>query len=176
MSVFSYLFALGSVILVSALSNRVQAATGHSFCLEAAKECRFRFHGAELIPTISMSPPSDRAVSPRIISKDSEILGVLNSNNIPAEVLHGSYFRPIDSLPVYPRLTPTHIKPFSILYTPWSGIGFQTLTKSQRSALSGKCIRVFFTQYQILNKYGHVIENVNYAGKYDKKCVVFHAK
>lgn len=176
-------FAMFILLLIGLTSQQcVGAKYYYNPCRVAFRQCNFRFQTYADIPTVSLSPPYDRAVSPRIISKkhgetigyvNYTILGVLNSNNIPAEVVNRKNHFPITYLSSNPPLTPIHVKPFPIRYTSGSGIGFQTLTGTQKAALRKRCIRLFFTEYQVLNKDGTVKDNINNVPRYKNKCVVF---
>lgn len=171
-STFTIIVLMGSACLMSP-----SVASYHDSCRHAFRECDFRFDSHKSIPTFSLSGPADKSFSPRIVSKNrKETLGVLNSNNITPEVLFSHHFTPITHLHTTEPITPTHIKPFSIHHYPGSGIGHQVLSDSQRQVLSGKCIRVFFSEYQVLNKMGHVVKNLNNVPRFANKCVVFRTK
>ena len=148
----------------------------YDYCEQAYKNCDFRFSGyAYGVPEFYIDNyVVDRAFTPKIVSKvPGEILGVLNSNNITPEFIFNYGAKPITHFG-NPNFTPTHFKPFSIKYTKGSGIGHQTFHGNQLHVARGKCVRVYFTSYQLLKyHYGPVKENKNNVPKYKNKCVVF---
>lgn len=164
------------IVAAFTLMNLSVAATNSqdSACRAAYNNCEFRFSRNGPIPTFYVSGKPDTAFTTRVVSKNRhEILGVLNSNNIVPEIIESHYARPITSLHATPYFTPTHFKPFSIPYSKGSGIGHQTLSQQQKSILKGKCMRVYFTEYQVLDRNGYVKSNKNNVPKHANKCVVF---
>lgn len=179
------------VTVIAALSSLLfiladaQANFDLDACIRASERCDFFLPSKFILPTVSLDASSNKAVTEAVQfrprgNKSSHssrlyILGILNANNIPVEVVNRRGFLPITAINTTPRLNPAHFKPFSIPYGIASGIGYETLTSSQRSALRGQCIRVFFTSYQVLNSDGTVKENVNNVPRFRNKCVVFIA-
>lgn len=167
-------------IAVFAVAILAVAASGYSdSCEEAFHTCDFRFEGKNGLPTFPIDGKADKAFTPRIVSTVyHETLGVLNTNNIVPEFILGGYNAEITKFGSQ-KFTPTAFKPFSIPYTPWSGIGHETFHGDQLKVAKGKCIRVYFTHYQLLSqdKYGKYVvkENRNDVPKYENKCVVFRA-
>lgn len=179
------------VIVIAALSSLLfllaDAQTNFDLdaCIRASERCDFSLPSKLILPTVSLDKPFDRAVTGAVRFRRREdknshsgelcTLGVLNANNIPVEVVNRRGFLPLTAISTTPRLSPAHFKPFSIPYGKESGIGYQTLSSDQKSALRGQCIRIFFTSYQVLNSDGTVKENVNNVPRFRNKCVVFIA-
>lgn len=163
--------------LFALVVSPVVASGRRDACQRAFEECDFRYEGiTRLVPRFSLRGPPDVPFSPRIISiVPGENLGVLNTNGITVEVIfpNGRAF-PITRFG-NPRFTPTHIKPLSIPRTTGSGLGHQTFTGDQLRVASGSCGRIFFTQYQLLDRNSNnVVDNVNNIdARREKKCVVF---
>lgn len=175
-----------AIVLLSTLSNassvrpkpRPDPRPKVDFCLRAFLECRFRFAGFNGLPTFPLFGP-DRAFTTLVVSKDPhERLGVLNTNRIVPEFIlpHGAAV-PITAFG-NPRFTPTHFKPFSIRGTRGSGVGHQTFQGNQFALARHRCVRIFFTQYQLLsNRFPfNVIANINAPFKTSRSCVVFRTR
>ena len=147
-------------------------------CRDAYYRCDFRFVGPDTLRTFYIGGPPDVAFTPRIISRNSdELLGVLNSNNITPEFINEyGGATPITSVPAQQPFTPTHFKPYTIKYTPYSGIGHQTFHLDQKDVARSQCVRVWFSEYQILKSVYplEVKENKNNVPKSLNKCVVFY--
>lgn len=161
-------------------SDYQTTVSGHAWtdpCQEAARVCDFRFDSYGNVPTFSLSGEADVPFTSRIISKKGgEYLGVLHTNNITPEVISPEGFKDITQLNTVPSFTATHFKPLSINYTKGSALGHQVLSSSQKMALEGNCVRVYFSSYQVLNYYGHAVGNKNHVSVSKNKCVVFRTK
>lgn len=107
-----------------------------------------------------------------------KILGVVNTNYVIPEFIKSSW---LEGIPITkfgnPRFSSTAFKPFSIPGTPWSGVGHEVFHGNQRYVAQGRCVRVYFTSFQLLAKdsYGRlvVVSNRNDVPKREMKCVVF---
>lgn len=145
-------------------------------CGDAYDACEFQFSGEIGLSTYDVMQPQDQAFTPQIISKDSSIkLAVLNTNGIVPEFIDGLVVQPITDF-ASPRFTPTHFKPFSIPNAQGSGVGHQTYDGDQQSMAKNRCVRVFFTSFQVLDSItGSVKDNFNDVPKEMNKCVVFRS-
>lgn len=145
-------------------------------CVDEYNKCEFIFMGYHnRVPKFKIGKRPDVAFTGTIVSRNDTDIGILNTNGIAVEFLAMKGFQSITKFG-NPRLTPTHFKPFSIKHRHFSsGIGHQTFTGNQLFVSRNKCVRVFFTHYQLVSQAhsGNVIGNVNGAMKSDKKCVVF---
>ncbi|PXF43847.1 hypothetical protein BWQ96_06393 [Gracilariopsis chorda] len=145
-------------------------------CQQAYDLCGFYFGNETDVPVFSVDGPDNVAFSPVIESRnDNENLGVLNSNNLEVEIFEGDgNYVGITSLPASQTFSRTQFKPFSLSNTKGSGIGHETFQADQREVIRGRCVRVFFSHFQLLeltppfNVVGNVV-----AGREDNKCVVF---
>lgn len=175
-----------SILLAAALVVTLAAtATAKSPCWMAYRKCDFQFMGRHRLNTFKLRGKADTPFTPRVVSKKRmepmgkmklHKLGILNTNSIRVEIVTKRGFRSITKLESTPPLRATHIKPLAIRRGKGgSGIGFQMLSKSQRDALSGKCIRVFFREFELLDRDGNVGLNVNAVSRKRNKCVVFKA-
>lgn len=143
-------------------------------CRKAYVDCRFRFATEELLPKFRLTGLNDRAFTPRMISKTKgEHLGLINTIGIRPEIVLPRAFVTIDMLQSPKMFTSSHLKPFPLHGNKWSGIAFEYLTYEQKEILKGKCVRVHFTNYQVLNADGKVQTNANHLWKSDRACVVF---
>lgn len=170
---FSLIAVLGAALFATALGSRYP-------CEAAYKRCGFRFEGKYSVPTFDISGPNNVAFTPRIVTrKGGQILGVVNMNTITPEFISRTPPVPITWVG-RPRFTSTAFKPFSIPRTPWSGIGHQNFHGNQLKVASRKCIRVFFSSYQLLSRKPGgglvVVENKNNVPRRARKCVVFRTR
>lgn len=168
-------FQLSNAATIAESSQRTSGVDCHS----AFRECDFRFSGfVNVVPTFSIGGRANTPFTPRIISTvRGEHLGVLNTNNIIPEFVFDGATHPITSFGSQ-RFTPTHFKPFSIPTAHrFSGVGHQTFQGNQLSVATGKCIRLYFTHYQLLNPTtGVVVGNRNNVPRSENKCVVFRTR
>lgn len=143
-------------------------------CSDAYRACDFAFAGHLQVPTFDANGKQDTPFTNTIVSRSGEVLGALNSNGITPEfLLDDGTATPITSLGSQ-RFTPTHFKPFSMGKGNGSGIGHQTYHGDQSLIVRRKCVRLYFTTYQVLESQTkpRVIANIN-VGRHDNKCVVF---
>lgn len=180
-------FNLFLVVFASAfmmLATLAQAGATHA-CDRAFTKCDFRFDTPTKLTTFKIAGEADIHFTPRIISKDRKeylgqvnmtMLGVVNSNDIAPEAIIGYTVKPITKLNANPSLEPMHIKPAPIEGTVGSGLVHEALTRSQRNSLRNRCLRVYFTEYQLLNHDDTVKMNMNNIPKEMNKCVVFRTK
>lgn len=171
-------------------------------CKHAFEECRYAFHGIRGLPTFHLrGTKPDVSFTPRIVVKRGSPVGILNTNRVPVEVLVDGHFRPIEDIRVHPRWTPTHFKPYAIFddrrygrrddrkggrydykrdygngRNVGSGIGHETFIGEQEKAARHQCIRVFFSNIQILDKRGNVVMNLNNVRPSQRRCVVFRTE
>ena len=77
--------------------------------------------------------------------------------------------------PASQAFTPTVFKPFAIELTGGSGIGHEVFQGDQEQVARRRCVRVFFSEYQILVGRSAPFEVVDNVGpvRRDRKCVVF---
>lgn len=146
-----------------------------SGCQRAFETCDFKFKGIRGLPIFNIDVKADQAFTPRIISTaPGETLGVLNQNGIVSEfIFDNGSFAPITFFGKQP-FTPTHFKPFSIPYTTGSGVGHEVFQSNQLEVAKGRCVRIFFTQYQkLIPGTNTVMDNVNNVPRKLNKCVVF---
>lgn len=143
-------------------------------CYEAFAKCNFRFKGFSSIPTFNIHVYDNTAFTTQVVSKrQHEILGVLNTNHIVPEFIIGNKALPITQFGSQ-KFTPTAFKPFPIPYTYGSGVGRETLHGDQLYIAKGKCVRIFFSNFQILSPYNYnVIDNVYNLSRSANNCVVF---
>lgn len=165
-----------ALVLVGA--SLVLSADAYSACQKAYSHCEFKFSGEAGLSTYNIQPDlNDQAFTPIIVSKDPrERIGVLNMNGITPEFIFptGSV-SPITDFGSQP-FTETHFKPFWKSDEFGSGIGHQTFHSDQAHVAKGKCIRIYFTSFQVLkneNGYHVVVDNRNNVPKWENKCVVF---
>lgn len=153
---------------------------GGDGCARAYRNCGFAFEGKRKVPTFSVTGKPDVAFTSLIVSRTKgEKLGVLNTNGIvPEFISKDGSSRPITSF-ASPPFTPTHFKPLTIAghgSMDGSGIGHQTYHGDQEMLARHRCIRVWFTTYQVFTgKNPPQVNNIN-VDKSDKKCVVFKSK
>lgn len=152
------------------------AVAAYDPCDKAYESCDFRFkYDYRSVPLYDIWESSDNIFTDRIISKDrNENLGVVNSNGITPEFINDDGSVELITDAGKPNFRPTHFKPFYKKYLGGSGIGYQAFQGNQQKVAAGRCIRVFFSMYQVLNRSGSSIvkKNIN-ADRYDNKCVVF---
>lgn len=166
-----------TALLIASLFLAVHASRDP--CQDAYHECQFRFRGIRgSVPSFSLSGPPNVPFTPRIISlARHEKLGILNTNGITVEALNRhDRFVSITNFG-NPRFTPTHVKPLRIGRSTGSGLGHQTFTgDQQRLAMQGACVRIFFTNYQVLRDHRIVKKNLNdVMARRLNKCIVFRA-
>ena len=177
-----------SKLLLLALCTLVAVARAHDTdevfedeCDHAYADCIFRFETSEPsthAPVFSVAGPPDVPFTSRIVSAGSQDIGILNTNDVPVEVVNedGS------ATPVTefgnPPFSPTHIKPVWIEGTAGSGLAHQSFSGNQRGiATAGACVRIFFTSYQVFRR-GGVVRNVNLSPEMARRrsaCVVFRS-
>lgn len=166
-------------MLVRNVFKVVNLACKRDECEDAFQKCKFTFQGQPTVPTYSIRGAPDVVFTDKIIARSDPQVGILNSNGPAPEFLTRrrfapNEFRPITSFGNQP-FTPTHFKPLSFTMKPLaSGIGHQTFQGNQLRVARKRCVRVFFTQYQVIKlaPTPMVIDNVN-SPTSDDNCVVF---
>lgn len=143
-------------------------------CAAAARLCDFRFKNVQGVPTYSIAGKPDQVFTGEIVSKSGPRIGILNTNGIIPEFINTDGTVTLINTVGSPRLTPTHFKPLPFPKSVGSGIGHQTFTGNQFAVSRRRCVRVFFTTFQVLSsgRKPRVINNVN-VDREDNKCVVF---
>lgn len=147
-------------------------------CSDAERACLLTFKGTSGLQTFSLAATTPNvAFTPPIISKDPKVsIGILNSN------IEGEFIGDDGSVTLFSDLpvpggqsfSPNFFKTFTIMRTGMSGIGHESLQVGQADVVGDKCVRVFITEWQVLNRRGMVVDNIN--GVTDKSlnaCVVF---
>lgn len=144
-------------------------------CQEAYNECDFKFFNRDGIPTFWLGGPPDVAFSTYIMAKDTNmVLGVLNAAHDAEFIVDGDVY----SVQEYghPPMSPHEFKPFPMPFNSRkSGIGHETMHGDGLEITRGKCIRVSFSEFQVLYTNGNVKRNANNVPKSAHKCVVFKA-
>lgn len=146
-----------------------------SSCWSAFKRCEFGFMGVHGIPTFGTNGSADKAFTPRIVSKNrNEAAGGLNSNGIIPQFISSSGSAINISLFGTQPFSPTAFKPITINKTHFSGVAHETWHGDQALVVRGRCVRVYFTHYQLYSRRHSlsVVGNRNGHGS-ENKCVVF---
>ncbi|KAI0560741.1 von Willebrand factor A-like protein [Gracilaria domingensis] len=140
-------------------------------CQEAFNRCAFTFAGKNGLATFDATSRPDVSFTPMIISKNPNVhIGVLNMNDLTPVFIEEDGVTEITRFGSQ-RFTRTHFKPFSIEGTRGSGIGHQTYHGNQMQLARNRCIRVSFSQVQLLDNTEIVAGNLNDAP--ENHCVVF---
>lgn len=148
---------------------------GSGTCQQAYDACGFYFNNSATVPTVSVDDTADNALTGGIVSRNmSEKVGIVNTNNIEVEFITNNTLKLITAVNASQTFSPTQFKPFTIVNTTFSGIGFETFQGDQMMKARNQCVRVFFSQYQTLKMMMpyYVKDNIN-AKRSDNKCVVF---
>ncbi|CAN8064475.1 unnamed protein product [Agarophyton chilense] len=141
-------------------------------CEMAFDECEFTFKGETGLATFRTDGPADKSFTPVIVAKNPDVnLGVLNSNNIVPEFIDDSGAFPITDFGSQ-RFAPTQFKPLYIWQEQGSGIGHQTFHADQGELAKGRCLRIYFTEIQLVDPYF----NLNQVPRSENKCVVFRTE
>ena len=141
-------------------------------CERAFEKCDFTFLNRDYLSTFDASGPPDVSFTLPITAKErlNKTVGVINSNFVPQFIDSKGVAKDITQFGS-PRFTPTHFKTFKLGMQ--SGIGHQTYHGRQVFEVLGKCVRVHFSEYQVLDKHGFVTDNVAVPKRNNKDCVVF---
>jgi len=137
-------------------------------CQEAADTCDFYFQGFEYsVPTYSLENTVDNVgFTNQIMARDGTLIGVMNSNGLPASFVLGGTLG-IEAMDVYmSAFTEYQFKPDGNVTAEIMHETFQSANDA-----CGMCVIVYFTEWQVLNAEGDVIENV-YTNS-SSACVVF---
>lgn len=162
------------LLLVIASAFLVQSTSyGMTACFKAYQKCDFKFVKYPLKYRYSIMGKPDRSFTPRIISKSSMMkIGILNTYFTAQFIMGNGKAMNITKFGK-PALTPSHFKPFPINGTMQSGIGHQTFDGNQMKVSMNRCVRLYFSSFQVLDSYGLVIDNMNDVPMSMNKCVVF---
>lgn len=162
-----------SCVVVVAPTTPVPVADA---CAAAYDACDFKFMGKDTVPTFKVTGKPDRPFTPKIVSRQQgERIGVVNSNNIiPEFIMVDGSTEKITEASTSPKYRPTHFKPFSKNRRTSSGIGHQTYHGDQKEQARKRCIRVYFSSYQLLtgSRPPYVKNNIH-VDQSANKCVVF---
>lgn len=143
-------------------------------CRIASDECKFRFDHPDKVPKFHLPNHWDQAFTPVIVSKKrGEFIGLVNTNGIYPQVVSRGGNHRLSTLRSLPSIPDTALKPYPMVTEPGSGIGNQFLKARQRRALSGKCFRVYFSTYELVDDNGYVKGHVHNLRAEDNACVVF---
>ena len=145
-------------------------------CYKAYHGCEFRFEGSTSIQYYSIDGKPDMSFTPRIIAKDGSILtGIFNTNGREPEFINrdGSVVPISKAKAATQRLSKSHFKPLTIRGKHGSGIARQTFVANQKAVATNRCVRVYFSQYQILQSRKPFIGKRNVTTNKRSKCVVF---
>lgn len=143
-------------------------------CRQAFRQCKFKFVGARGILSFSLPNHWDQSFTPPIESKTpSQNIGIVNTNNMNPEAILEDGPHALPALEGLADVSLTALKPFPIPGTRRCGVGQQFLRVKQRRALAGRCYRVFFSNYELLNSANMVIDHVSDSRKDHFACVVF---
>lgn len=174
---------LATLLLLTLASLQVSPTHALDSCRKAYQQCDFRLTATNRLPTYRLRRGTRRPFTGRIRAKSRGIIiGITNSNGVSAELITpGGAFR----LPKFgsPRFTSSHFKPMRLgkgnsrsRSKRGSGIGHERLVGVQLLQAQGKCVRVFFTSFQILDHRGRVLRIVQNVRRSARKCVVFRTK
>lgn len=168
---FCSLLVSMNVVLTTAVPTPESAA---SACAGAYENCLFRFDTVENVPHFYLTGVWDDVFTPRIKSKtEGTIVGLMHSNGFEADIVQQGGSRPISSLCGMKKVSKFVFKPFRIPNSPFAGIGSQFLTIRQQNKLKGKCVRLYMSDYQVLNEQHNVQANTGNLRRSDNICVVF---
>ncbi|PXF45301.1 hypothetical protein BWQ96_04942 [Gracilariopsis chorda] len=134
--------------------------------------CQFSFEGhSESIPTYNIGGPSDIPFTPRIVSnRPGEILGVLNVNEIDAIFVNDPDFSTLEE----EGFARTQFKPMPFPDGFSSGIAHEHFQPGKLDEARGRCVRIYFTSFQILSNDSQPVVINNSPVPY--YCVVFHTQ
>lgn len=143
-------------------------------CRDAYKQCKFHFDGLSKITTFPLQEDIHVSFSARITSKKKgESVGHVYSKGFVAEVIKASGAVELSQFGGENRVPDNGFNSYALQGVTGSGIQNQALLKSHIMALRHKCIRMYFSSYQILYPNGSVKDTVMNLGLSDKYCVVF---
>lgn len=151
-------------------------------CEEAEAYCEFTFEDIDGIPTFPLGATvPDKAFTPEIVAKDPSVfITGLNSNNVEAEFIENDAVILISKVipPPAQAFSPTQFKPFTPSTTKnGTGLGHETFQNEQAMFAKNRCVRVYFSEWQILDAPAPEGKNIGNANsKVDKSenyCVVF---
>ena len=143
-----------------------------NYCSTVAQQCSFEFEGSEgQIPVFDLVGTQDNSpFSSVIVAKSSDLIGQINSDGAYIVTAEGE----VAAKTYLDAFSDNQFKTFGS----WTGsetvteIGHETFQQDSRSSASGLCVKVEFSNWQVLNADGHVTDNVQKTdGSTD--CVVF---
>ena len=158
--------------LVVLLIASVAAGGTPDRCRRVADKCHFKFDNkAAGIPVYDISKTRDNeGFTDRIVAKSSDLIGVINSDQASIVTEAG-----VVAAKMYlDAFTDNQFKTFS----QWDGsqnvpeVGHETFQQGSRAQASGLCVKVSFSNWQVLNELGHVTDNVQSSDP-NTDCVVF---
>ncbi len=169
---FNNIVSLSQDIANKACNTTVVVNPTTGSCQQAFDKCQFTFQNTSVLSTFNASGIPDRPFTPLILAKNSTYrVGAVNMNNLVPQFIDDTGAKNITLFAQQP-FSPTQFKPY---YDNQLGsyIGHETYQGNQSAEAKGRCIRVYFSSYQILNAQGNVVDNANNVPKSSNKCVVF---
>ena len=170
-----FVFAVLSIVTADGRRRRYDP------CEAAFRRCDFQFSRPGL-QTFSIKGPADTAFTPDIVSKDPhKLIGVVNTNIEGEFILRNGRVVPFTKkIPRGSGVQPFMPTVFKAFFPStdgmFSGIGHETFQKGQREFAKDMCVRVFLTEYQVLDRRTkQVIGNENKKRR-GHNCVVFRTK
>jgi len=124
-------------------------------CLAEALQCDFYFSGSKTsVPAYDLSNTEDNvAFSAKIKSRTVGKLGGLNSNGDGNSFIFSTGEESITEY--YSKFAKYQFKPSG------AHLLHETFQGDSQEHAEGKCVKVYFTNWQVLNDEGNVVENVN---------------
>ncbi|CAN8063724.1 unnamed protein product [Agarophyton chilense] len=145
-------------------------------CQQAYDRCPFAFARIASVPLFAIDTPPDAPFTPAIVSRDArQRLGILNTNGIVPELIaDDGAVTALTSLSAAQPFSISQFKPFPVPNATFSAVGHETFHADQLAMVRNRCVRLFFSQLQLLNVTPpfDVVENVA-AMRSDGQCVVF---
>eukprot|EP00178_Gracilaria_changii_P014098 TRINITY_DN3999_c0_g1_i1.p1 TRINITY_DN3999_c0_g1~~TRINITY_DN3999_c0_g1_i1.p1 ORF type:complete len:424 (+),score=70.55 TRINITY_DN3999_c0_g1_i1:641-1912(+) len=138
-------------------------------CQAAFERCAFTFAGERGLAAFRIGGTADVSFTPRIVAKDDDVqLGVLHSNHQVAQFIEHDGVFAITNFGSQ-RFAPTQFQPYALWPANGSGIGHQTFHGDQLQLASGRCVRIFFSEIQLLEPPSYL----RHVAQSENKCVVF---
>lgn len=145
------------------------------YCQKAYNKCQFRFGFSARMKTFELKNDTTMPFTSRIRSKKfGQLIGIINANGITPEFVFSRTAFPITNFGD-PYYMPTHFKPLS-MGSGGSGIGHEAFRGDQYEYARFRCVRMFFSSFQILDSDGKVKRVENNVPFVRSKCAVFRTK
>lgn len=174
-------FQLSPVFLLAAMLISISSVTAKpsQACRKAYQACSFTFDGPNFIRTFSISGKPGKAFTPRIRGKGKNpLIGAVNANGMMAQFINddGVVVPITRATKATPRFARHAFKTFHIKGQRGSGVGHQTFQGNQKKVATNRCVRVFFSEYQVLKTRFPFIISLNVRKTKMNDCVVFMTK